>query len=115
MRDTERLQEVRVKFEELYGGKAEFAVRAPGRVNLIGEHTDYNDGFVFPAAINHDVQIAFSRRNDRQVRAFALNFNQSSTFTLDNIEKANPGPERWSNYLRAMAWVFQRRVCRYAA
>ena len=108
MRDTERLQELQGKFEELYGSKPEFAVRAPGRVNLIGEHTDYNDGFVFPAAIDRDVLIAFSRRNDSQVRAFALNFNQSSTFTLDSIEKAAPGPERWSNYLRAMAWVFQQ-------
>ena len=64
MRDAERLQELAEKFEELYGSKPEFAVRAPGRVNLIGEHTDYNDGFVFPAAINHDVQIAFSKRSD---------------------------------------------------
>ena len=108
MRETERLQELQTKFEELYGGRPEFAVRAPGRVNLIGEHTDYNDGFVFPAAIDHDVLIAFSRRDDSQVCAFALNFNQSSTFTLNDIEQAGPGRERWSNYLRAMAWVFEQ-------
>src|SRR5262249_54753417 len=65
------------------------------------------DGFVFPAAIDRDVLIAGAVRNDRQVRAFALNFNQSSTFPLDDIPHAKEGRERWSNYLRAMAWVFQ--------
>ncbi len=108
MRDAERLRELQEKFEDLYGSRPQFAVRAPGRVNLIGEHTDYNDGFVFPAAIDHDVLIAFSKRDDSQIRAFALNFNQSSTFALNDIEQAAPGRERWSNYLRAMAWVFEQ-------
>lgn len=85
----------------------EFVVRAPGRVNLIGEHTDYNDGFVFPAAIERDVMIALSRRSDRQVRAYALNFHRSSTFSLESILPSTEDRERWSNYLRAMAWVFQ--------
>jgi len=103
-----RRQELEQKFRELYGIEPEFVVRAPGRVNLIGEHTDYNDGFVFPAAIERDVMIAFARRQDRQVRAYALNFNQSSTFTLEDIQQASEARERWSNYLRAMAWVFQQ-------
>ena len=106
MNETQRVQELQAKFEELYGGKPDAVVRAPGRVNLIGEHTDYNDGFVFPAAIDRDVLIAFASRSDTQVRAFALNFNQSTTFSLDAITQAAPGRERWSNYLRAMAWVF---------
>lgn len=93
------------RYTELYGGSPTIIVRAPGRVNLIGEHTDYNDGFVFPAAIERDVLIAASPRNDRQVRAFALNFNQSTTFTLEGVQPATDGRERWSNYLRAMAWV----------
>ncbi len=102
-----RRQDLENKFKELFGGVPEFVVRAPGRVNLIGEHTDYNDGFVFPAAIERDVMIAFSRRSDRQVRAYALNFHQSSTFSLDSILPTADARERWSNYLRAMAWVFQ--------
>ena len=103
---TDRRQDLEAKFRELYGDTPEFVVRAPGRVNLIGEHTDYNEGFVFPAAIERDVMIAFTRRDDRQVRAYALNFHQSSTFPLDDVQMASEKNERWSNYLRAMAWVF---------
>ena len=103
---TSRRQDLEAKFVELFGSAPAFLVRAPGRVNLIGEHTDYNDGFVFPAAIERDVMIAASPRADRQVRAYALNFHQSSTFTLDQVEVTSEPRERWSNYLRAMAWVF---------
>jgi galactokinase len=104
--ESSRIEEIEQKFAEMFGNPPEFVVRAPGRVNLIGEHTDYNDGFVFPAAIDRDVLIAASTRPDRQVRAFALNFNQSSTFPLDDIQHTTESRERWSNYLRAMAWVF---------
>jgi len=106
--EQKRIAEIEGKFVSLYGSTPEFIVRAPGRVNLIGEHTDYNDGFVFPAAIERDVVIAASRRPDRQVRAYALNFNQSTTFTLDGIVPTNEGRERWSNYLRAMGWALQQ-------
>ncbi len=106
--EADRIAEIERKFTDLFGGPPALVVRAPGRVNLIGEHTDYNDGFVFPAAIDRDVLIAASPRPDRQIRAFALNFNQSSTFTLDNVQPATESRERWSNYLRAMAWVFQQ-------
>ncbi len=101
-----RLEELTAKYRELHGTEPEILVRAPGRVNLIGEHVDYNDGFVFPAAIDRDVMIAAGRRTDRQVKLHAMNFNQSSTFTLDGVQPATDGRERWSNYLRAMAWVF---------
>src|SRR5271166_1711713 len=92
-------------FQRIFGSAPEIVVRAPGRVNLIGEHTDYNDGFVFPAAIDRDVLIAATPRADAQVRAFALNFNQSSTFPITDIHATTEGRERWSNYLRAMGWV----------
>src|SRR5947209_9394937 len=106
--ESSRVSEIARKFAEQFGGAPEFVVRAPGRVNLIGEHTDYNDGFVFPAAIDRDVLIAGSTRRDKQVRCYALNFNQTSTFPLDNVEPATEGREKWSNYLRAMAWVFHQ-------
>ena len=106
--ETNREQDLEQKFVELYGSAPEFIVRAPGRVNLIGEHTDYNDGFVFPAAIERDVMIAGSRRADRQIRAHALNFHQTSTFSLPDAQPTGEARERWSNYLRAMAWVMQR-------
>jgi len=101
-----RLEELTAKYRELFGSEPEILVRAPGRVNLIGEHVDYNDGFVFPAAIDRDVMIAAGKRSDRQVKLHAMNFSQSSTFSLDGVQPATDGRERWSNYLRAMAWVF---------
>lgn len=102
------LDVIRERFQELFGHAPEIIVRAPGRVNLIGEHTDYNDGFVFPAAIDRHVLMAASRRNDPQIRAFSMNFQQASTFALDRIDRVAEGPERWSNYLRAVAWALQQ-------
>jgi galactokinase len=106
--DNPRIGEVERRFTDLFGSPPEFIVRAPGRVNLIGEHTDYNDGFVFPAAIDRDVLIAGSIRRDQLVRAHALNFNQASTFSLEQIQPASESREKWSNYVRAMAWVFHK-------
>src|SRR5579885_1985809 len=105
LQEESRIRDIEQQFSSLFGGAPEILVRAPGRVNLIGEHTDYNDGFVFPAAIDRDVLIAASPRPDRQVRAYALNFNQSSTFTLEQVQSTAESRERWSNYIRAMAWV----------
>ena len=103
-----RLSEIENRFAELYGKPPAFVVRAPGRVNLIGEHTDYNDGFVFPAAIDRDMVIAGTVRSDQQVRVYALNFNQSSTFSLKEVVHAEENREKWSNYPRAMAQIFQK-------
>ncbi|MDI7247780.1 MAG: galactokinase [Bacillota bacterium] len=73
-------------------------VRAPGRVNLIGEHTDYNEGFVLPAAIDRDVTIAVRGRRDRIVRVHSLNYVESVEFALDHISYDHDHP--WSNYVR---------------
>ncbi len=102
-----RIQEVESRFNELFGHPPTILVRAPGRVNLIGEHTDYNDGFVFPAAIEREVLMAASLRSDDEIRTYALNFNQPSNFSLKDIQPAQEGRERWSNYIRAMASILQ--------
>jgi len=75
--------------------------RAPGRVNLIGEHTDYNDGFVLPAAIDRYIWFAGRRTRDRRVRAHSTDFQDSVEFNLDSIEQDPQHP--WSNYLRGVA------------
>jgi galactokinase len=92
-------------FRDLYGQSPTFLVGAPGRVNLIGEHTDYNDGFVLPAAIDQHVVMAVGPRHDRHVRLCALDFNQGTTFALDDIEPVDR--ETWSNYQRGVAWALQ--------
>jgi len=79
--------------------------RAPGRVNLIGEHTDYNDGFVFPVAMDREVCFAVRRRDDRTVRAHALDLGKSETFSLDELSWTQGG--HWTNYIKAMAKAFE--------
>ena len=89
------------KFRTVFGASAEVVVRAPGRVNLIGEHTDYNDGFVLPAAIDRFIEFAGRRRADRMVRVHSTDFQDSTEFSLDDIQKDSA--HRWSNYLRGVS------------
>ena len=80
---------------------AESVASAPGRVNLIGEHTDYNGGFVFPIAIDRYIHVAASVRPDRLVRVAARDREDADSFSLDAVER---DPERrWVNYLRGVA------------
>ncbi|GAB6098355.1 galactokinase [Halanaerocella petrolearia] len=75
--------------------------QAPGRVNLIGEHTDYNDGFVLPIAIDREVTIAAQARNDQKIRVFSLDYSSETSFVLSDIkynEESN-----WINYLQGVA------------
>ncbi len=79
-------------------------VRAPGRVNLIGEHTDYNDGFVLPMAIDRAVWIALRPRPDQRVLLHSLDFEQAAGFSLDQLRHENAG---WVEYCRGVAWALQ--------
>lgn len=88
-------------FEAEFGGKPEIAVRAPGRVNLIGEHTDYNHGFVLPMAIDRDTVIAARRRRDRVLRIHAANFDTTAAFELGPWARSNEHP--WADYLIGVA------------
>jgi galactokinase len=92
-------------FGRAYRGEPSLLVAAPGRVNLIGEHTDYNDGFVLPTAIDRHVVIAARPRADRQVRLYALDLEDHTEFGLDQIQHADQGA--WSNYERGVAWALQ--------
>jgi len=90
---------------ERYGVRPALVVAAPGRVNLIGEHTDYNEGFVLPVAIDRHVLVAATPRVDRLVRVYAADFDETAEFSLDAIEKDSV--HSWSNYERGVAWVLQ--------
>lgn len=96
-------------FVRIFGGRPTRAVRAPGRVNLIGEHTDYNDGFCLPLAIAHDVRIALRPRADRTVRVASLEQpGPPVEFTLGRaIAKAGDDPAgratRWADYVKGCA------------
>ncbi|HEX8891382.1 MAG TPA: galactokinase [Pyrinomonadaceae bacterium] len=93
-------------FRRLYKGEARLFA-APGRVNLIGEHTDYNDGFVFPMAIDRETVVAGTRREDRRVRVHSLNFNESVEFDLDEEGKGLRGI--WLDYVEGTARELVKR------
>lgn len=94
------------KYEELYGGEPAMIVRAPGRVNLIGEHTDYNDGFVLPMAIDRSFWIALSPRQDTRVEIYSVDLDDSDSFDAKHTVH-NPG--HWGEYLRGIAWYLTKQ------
>ena len=86
-------------------GSAATIYRAPGRVNLIGEHTDYNDGFVLPAAIEFYCSVAAAPRADRKLVVHSENFNQSAEGNLDAI--SGVAKNHWSGYPLGVAWAIE--------
>jgi galactokinase len=100
------------EFERRFGASPTYVARAPGRVNLIGDHTDYNDGFVLPMAIDRAVWIAFRLRNDAHVAVHSLDFNQDAEFDLDADFTHVDG---WREYLHGVAWAMSTRGARKLA
>ncbi len=102
------IPDMRVRLEQVFGEGGELVrTRAPGRVNLIGEHTDYNDGFVFPMAIEAGLELAGRLRPDRRVRLHAADLGRSVEFSLD-APLAFDQREAWSNYVRGVLWALAR-------
>jgi galactokinase len=91
-------------FQSRYGAAPTLIVRAPGRVNLIGEHTDYNDGFVLPMAIDRAVWIALRPRNDNYVVAYAAEFDDLAEFSLGEMVHRHG---LWAEYIKGVAWALQ--------
>lgn len=92
-------------FIDQFGAEPTLHVRAPGRVNLIGEHTDYNDGFVLPMAIDRAVWLAVRPRSDGRVYARSLQQSAPVLFALDAIERSGAG---WAEYVKGMAYMLQQ-------
>ncbi len=109
-----QIESLTSEFHRIYGSAPEKIARAPGRVNLIGEHTDYNDGFVMPIAIDRDVFIAARARQDNQVHITALDVQdgQSDVFALDDIP--HHPDYRWANYVRGVAYYLSQREVKLA-
>ncbi|MDU1144676.1 galactokinase [Aeromonas rivipollensis] len=102
-------QRVSAVFAEQFEQQPDLLVRAPGRVNLIGEHTDYNDGFVLPCAIDYETCVAIGRRTDNLVHVVAADYgNQRDLFSLDKPITHHPD-QRWSDYIRGVVKCLQER------
>ncbi|MDP9238294.1 MAG: galactokinase [Chloroflexota bacterium] len=100
-----RVETVIAAFQREFGRPPEGIVEAPARVNLIGEHVDYNDGLVLPSAINRSVMAAWAHRDDDAVWAYSADYAEHSRFNLSNITHAASGA--WANYVRGVASVLR--------
>lgn len=102
--------DVLAKFKELYGDAGDIRVYfAPGRVNLIGEHTDYNGGHVFPCALTIGTYMAARKRDDRTLRFYSMNFDSLGVIeiSLDEMKPKENG--EWTNYPVGVIWAFEGR------
>ena len=97
------------KFREVYGEGEAHAFFAPGRVNLIGEHTDYNGGHVFPCALTIGTYAVARKRNDRKLRFFSMNFEHLGIITssLDDLKPCREAG--WTNYPKGIIWALGQR------
>ena len=98
---------VQKQFAGIFGSTPDILVSAPGRVNLIGEHTDYNDGFVLPVAIDRVVTVAVGRRRDERVCLYSVNFDERSCFDLRGFKKEQTS--FWANYPKGVIAELQGR------
>ena len=100
------IDRLKAEFSQKYGGRPPRIFRAPGRVNLIGEHTDYNDGFVMPCAIDFATYVAAAPRADRKLFVASLNFPGIYEFDLD--EPTADVAEGWARYVQGVAMIFEK-------
>ncbi|MGB3862181.1 MAG: galactokinase [Candidatus Aminicenantaceae bacterium] len=94
------------KFEEVFRATPEIISSAPGRINIIGEHTDYNQGYVLPAAIHMSIQFLSGRRDDDRVHIWAENFGDESSFSSRNIPTLRE--HHWDSYIKGIFWILEK-------
>ncbi|SSY80148.1 galactokinase [Alysiella crassa] len=94
-------------FAKQFFRQPEMTVRAHGRVNLIGEHTDYNDGFVFPCAIDFYTDVAVAANENSQVSVYAVDYDERDEFDLR--EAIASSDKQWANYVRGVVWALQQQ------
>ncbi|GAB7219512.1 galactokinase [Vibrio comitans] len=99
---SELIQNVKSSFEQVLNYKPTHIVQAPGRVNLIGEHTDYNDGFVLPCAINYQTVVAAARRDDSIVRVISVDYDNAVDEFDITQEIVFQQDKMWANYIRGV-------------
>lgn len=99
------IKKITTDFTERFGVQP-LVFRSPGRINLLGEHTDYNEGFVLPAAIDKNIYVAISKRADDEIHLFAVDFNESFNTGIGNIK---PVAVQWPNYILGVVDQLQKQ------
>lgn len=100
----ELVSRLEAAYQEKFGKACQHLFHSPGRVNLIGEHTDYNDGFVMPMAIEYGIWFAVTPRNDSFINLYSLEFEQQCQFDLNFMDKSDMF---WGEYVKGVAWAMQ--------
>ncbi len=101
-------EQLKHKFADIFASNPKILVRASGRINLIGEHTDYNGGFVLPAAIDKSVYFAVGLRMDKTCHFFAYDLDENFITHLDNLKKTTVNT--WANYLMGVLQIIQKKL-----
>lgn len=105
MEQTRFSNRIREKFKSIYGNEP-LMFRSPGRVNIIGEHTDYNEGYVLPAAIDKAIHVAVQKREDNIINLYAQDYNEQFECSLSTVEPSDKG---WPNYILGVVDQLQKR------
>lgn len=100
-------ESISASFRDKYKQDATVTVKSPGRINIIGEHTDYNNGFVLPAAIDKYIYVALSERDDQELHLYSVDYNQYYKTDLSTSE--NDAPE-WAKYIIGVAQLINNRT-----
>lgn len=108
MTDQKVIEELRKTFEEKFGGDGERVFFAPGRVNLIGEHIDYNGGHVFPCALTLGTYAAVRKREDRKLRFYSVNLAEDGVIEADLDDLTYKKEDGWTNYAKGVVWAYRQ-------
>jgi len=100
------VNQVKDTFQRVFGNEPQIVVKSPGRINVIGEHTDYNNGFVLPAAIDKGVYIGISAREDDQIELYSVDYNEK--YNTDTTALTF-GPELWTNYILGVTRILTKK------
>ncbi|UBM60118.1 galactokinase [Marinilongibacter aquaticus] len=98
--------EIQLAFKTYFGHSPQYFVQAPGRINMIGEHTDYNQGFVLPAAINKNIYFAVSKRSDSQLHLYSVDLEDHLEVCFESILPSEKG---WANFLLGVVSEMQKQ------
>jgi galactokinase len=93
------------RYNEIFGSDPDLLAKSPGRINIIGEHTDYNEGFVLPTAIDKAIYIAVGKRNDQEIHLYAEDFNENYAVNLADLAVTDKG---WPNYILGVVDQLQK-------